>query len=352
MPSKMNEASLEAQIVADLTGLPVGSIGVHPARAAESPAPYGGAGYIQGDPDDYDPEFALDIRQLRAFLEATQPQMAAALSIAADTPVRRQFLTRLRDEIGKRGVIHVLRHGIRHREHHVRLYNARPTPGNAAAAARYAANIFSVSRQVRYSQRNQNSLDLVLFINGLPIATFELKNRPTKQTVHDAIAQYKRDRHPRETLFQFGRCVVHFAADDQEVWMCTHLKGSDSWFLPFNKGHDDGAGNPPNPHGLKTDYLWKEILQRDSLAEILEQFAQIVEEKPEKGRRKVRKQIFPRYHQLDAVRQLRDAVAARGAGGRYLVQHSAGSGKSNTIAWLVYQLIGLQQARRPIPSSW
>ncbi|RMH34389.1 MAG: type I restriction endonuclease subunit R, partial [Gammaproteobacteria bacterium] len=217
---------------------------------------------------------------------------------------------------------------------------------NTAAEARYAQNIFSVTRQVRYSQiANRRALDLVLFINGLPIATFELKNRTTKQTVEDAIQQYKRDRDPRETLFQFGRCVVHFAVDDQEVWMCTHLKGRDSWFLPFNKGYDQGAGNPPNPDGLKTDYLWKDILHRDSLADILENYAQIVAEKRDGSRKKTRKQIFPRYHQLDVVRKLLADVAAHGPGRRYLIQHSTGSGKSNSIAWLVHQLVGLSAAQ-------
>jgi len=190
----------------------------------------------------------------------------------------------------------------------------------------------------------------VLFINGLPIATFELKNRLTKQTVEDAVLQYKRDRDPKELLFQFGRCLVHFAVDDQEVRFCTHLKGKDSWFLPFNKGYNDGAGNPPNPNGLKTDYLWKEVLTKESLTDIIENYAQIVEEKDDKGRKK-RKQIFPRYHQLDVVRKLLADVGARGAGHRYLIQHSAGSGKSNSIAWSAYQLIGLSKGDRPIFDS-
>ena len=186
---------------------------------------------------------------------------------------------------------------------------------------------------------------MALFINGLPIATFELKNSLTKQTVEDAIEQYKRDRDPKDLLFQFGRCVVHFAVDDHEVRMCTHLKRKASWFLPFNKGWNDGAGNPPNPNGLKTDYLWKEVLTKRNLTDILENYAQVVEEADDRGRRKALKQVFPRFHQLDVVRKLLWDAKASGAGKRYLIQHSAGSGKSNSIAWLGHQLIGLETRR-------
>ena len=184
---------------------------------------------------------------------------------------------------------------------------------------------------------------MCLFINGLPVATFELKNSLTKQTVADAVEQYQRDRDPREKLFEFGRCVVHFAVDDHEVRFCTHLKGKGSWFLPFNLGWNDGAGNPPNPNGLKTDYLWKRILTRAGLTDILENYAQVVETKDEKTGKKKAVQIWPRFHQLDVVRRLLADAQANGAGRRYLIQHSAGSGKSNSIAWLAHQLIGLKK---------
>jgi type I restriction enzyme R subunit len=180
-----------------------------------------------------------------------------------------------------------------------------------------------------------------VFINGLPIATFELKNKLTKQTVLDAVQQYQRDRDPKELLFQFGRCVVHFAVDDHEVRFCTHLKGKGSWFLPFDKGYNDGAGNPPNPAGLATDYLWKEALSKEGLTDILENYAQVVAEKDEKTGRKRYKQIVPRYHQLKVVRMLLANARETGIGRRYLIQHSAGSGKSNSIAWLAHQLIGI-----------
>jgi type I restriction enzyme R subunit len=216
----------------------------------------------------------------------------------------------------------------------------------------HAQNRFSVTRQFAYSSdETRRALDLGLFINGLPIATFELKNSLTKQTVADAVEQYRRDRDPREPLFAFGRCAVHFAVDDSEVRMCTELKGKGSWFLPFNKGHNDGAGNPPNPHGLKTDYLWREVLTPSGLTDILENYAQIVEEKDPRTGKKKAKQVWPRYHQLRLVRQALEHVRTHGAGARYLIQHSAGSGKSNSIAWLAHQLIGLKRDGKEVFSS-
>ncbi len=300
------------------------------------------AGYEQGDPKDYDRDHAVDLAKLLAFLSATQPEAVEALGLDEEGPKRMQFLHRLQGEIAKRGVIDVLRNGVKHHADSIDLFYGTPTPGNTKAEERFAANIFSVTRQLRYSgDETQLSLDLCVFINGLPIATFELKNSLTKQTVADAVQQYKRDRNPKELLFAFGRCMVHFAVDDHEVRMCTHLKGKDSWFLPFNKGFNDEAGNPPNPDGIKTDYLWKRILTKPELTDILENYAQVVEEKDDKGRKKS-KQIFPRYHQLDVVRKLLADAEAGGAGKRYLIEHSAGSGKSNSIAWLAHQLIGLK----------
>ena len=299
------------------------------------------AGYQQGENSDYDRDHAVDLTKLLAFLKTTQPKAAHALELSEDGPKRTQFLHRLQGEIAKRGAIDVLRFGVKHGPVSVDLFYGTPTPGNIKAEERFAANIFSVTRQLQYSKdETRLALDLCIFINGLPVATFELKNRLTKQTILDAVQQYKRDREPKELLFQFGRCMVHFAVDDQEVRMCTHLKGKNSWFLPFNKGWNDGAGNPPNESGIKTDYLWKQILTKPGLTDIIENYAQVVEEKDDKGRKKL-KQIFPRYHQLDVVRNLLADAKASGVGKRYLIQHSAGSGKSNSIAWLAHQLIGL-----------
>jgi type I restriction enzyme R subunit len=335
-----SEKGLEDLIVAAMTGS--GRSAPQGYTATEPTALYGGTGWMLGDWHDYDRDFAVDRVQLAAFIEATQPRVAEGLDLDHDGPARRKFLARLQGEIAKRGVIDVLRHGLKHGPLHLDLFYGTPTPGNVQAAERHAANRFSVTRQLRYSRdETQLALDLCLFINGLPVATFELKNSLTKQTVADAVEQYRRDRDPRELLFQFGRCVVHFAVDDSEVRFCTHLQGKASWFLPFNRGWNDGAGNPPNPDGLKTDYLWKQVLTPRGLTDILENYAQVVEVKNEKTGKKKAVQIFPRYHQLDVVRKLLAHAGEHGAGPRYLIQHSAGSGKSNSIAWLAHQLIGL-----------
>jgi type I restriction enzyme R subunit len=352
-PTDTSEAGLETLICRALTGR---DCTPRPAGAAptvgEVPPPGGYFGWLPGDPADYDREYCVDLVQLAAFLWATQPKVAEALDLGADSPTRRSFLARLQGEVSKRGVVDVLRNGVQHGPHRIELFYGRPSPGNEQARILHEQNRFTVTRQLRYSrEETQRALDIVLFINGLPVFTFELKNRLTKQTVYDAIEQYKRDRNPREKLFELGRCVAHFAVDDNEVWFCTHLQGKASWFLPFNKGWNDGAGNPPNPYGLKTDYLWREILTRESLTDILENYAQLVEEKDLKTGKKRRKQIFPRYHQLDVVRKLLADAAKYGVGRRYLIQHSAGSGKSNSIAWLAHQLVGLTGDAGPVFDS-
>jgi type I restriction enzyme, R subunit len=349
MTTDTSEKGLESLIVAWMTGEtapPAPSADAH-----ETPAPYGG-GWILGDAHDYLRESAVDLVQMSTFLRETQEEAADAMDLDDDSPTRRKFLDRLQGEVSKRGVIDLLRHGVKHGPHQLDLFYGTPSPGNAAAAERYSQNRFSVTRQLRYSRdETQLALDLALFINGLPIATFELKNSLTKQTVADAVEQYQRDRDPRELLFQFGRCIVHFAVDDGRIDMCTELKGKASWFLPFDRGWNDGAGNPPNPDGIKTDYLWKRILARDGLTDILENYAQVVEEKnPRTGVTK-KVQIFPRYHQLDVVRRLLADAKSNGVGRRYLIQHSAGSGKSNSIAWLAHQMIGLRRKDAPVFDS-
>ena len=312
--------------------------------ARERPPAYG-VGWILGQSLDYNRLYCVDLAQLSAFLRDTQPTVAESLDLGQDSPTRRKFLARLQREVTRRGTIDVLRNGIKHGQHQVDLMYGTPSPGNETAKLLYGQNRFSVTRQLHYSpDKAQLALDLCLFINGLPVATFELKNSLTKQTVSDAVEQYKRDRNPRERLFELGRCLVHFAVDDHEVRFCTHLRGKESWFLPFNKGWNDGAGNPPNPNGLKTDYLWRQVLTRDGLTNIIENYAQAVETKDEKTGRGSRSQIWPRYHQLDVVRRLLADAEANGVGRRYLIQHSAGSGKSNSIAWLAHQLIGLERS--------
>ena len=349
MTTDTSESGLESLICTALTDHPCDPAAADGLR--ERPAAYG-AGWLCGSAHDYDRDYCLDLAQLSAFLQQTQPETAALLSLEEDSPTRRKFLARLQGEINKRGTIDLLRKGLKHQSHRLDLFYSTPSADNVAARQRYHQNRFSVTRQLHYSRDNaQLALDLCLFINGLPVATFELKNSLTKQTVDDAVEQYKRDRNPNEPLFRLGRCLAHFAVDDHEVQFCTELKGKASWFLPFNKGWNDGAGNPPNPNGLKTDYLWKEVLTPASLTNIIENFAQVVPSKDEKTGRTKRSQLWPRYHQLDVVRKLLADASACGVGARYLIQHSAGSGKSNSIAWLAHQLIGLQGERAPLFDS-
>ncbi|MGO7728126.1 type I restriction endonuclease subunit R [Rhizobium johnstonii] len=344
MTTDTSEKGLEAHIVTDMTGHQITASGALTGDGfSDDPEPFVGLhNWLLGDRLDYDRAWTVDLFQLRAFISVTQPRLVEAFDLDNDSPARQKFLARLQGEIGKRGVIDVLRRGVKHGAHDVDFFFGTPSPGNLKATQRFALNRFSVTRQLRFSRDDTaHALDLALFINGLPIATFELKNSLTKQTVEDAVEQYKRDRDPREKLFEFGRCIVHFAVDDAQVKFCTHLKGKTSWFLPFNKGWNDGAGNPPNPAGIKTDYLWKHILTPLSLTDIIENYAQVVERKDPKTNRTKRDQLFPRFHQLDVVRKLLADAREKGAGRRILIQHSAGSGKSNSIAWLAHQLVRL-----------
>ena len=346
MTTDTSERGLERLICKVLTGHPYDPS--EEGRVAEASAGYGGVGWSCGDSHDYDREFCVDRVQLAAFLRTTQPATAESLALGDDGQAQRKFLARLQGEISKRGTVEVLRHGLRHGAHDLDLFYGTPSPGNETASQRFRQNRFTVVRQLRYSRdETQRALDLGLFINGLPVFTFELKNSLTKQTVDDAVWQYRKDRNPREKLFELGRCLAHFALDENEVRFCTQLKGKASWFLPFNRGWDDGGGNPPNPDGIRTDYLWRSVLARESLTNILENYAQIVQTKDEKTGRMKRVQIWPRYHQLEVVRRLLADAAIHGAGKRYLVQHSAGSGKSNSIAWLAHQLIRLEKNGAP-----
>lgn len=295
-------------------------------------------GFRQSYSADYDRDLCINKRLLFEFIKQTQP-------IAFDTIVKRgedKFTKRLSEQIKAKGIIEILRKGIKDLDLQINLYYKNPVSDlNQKAQENYQANIFSVTRQLFYSLSNSNSLDMVLFINGLPIITFELKNEWTGQTVKNAIRQYQQDRDPKEPLFAFGRCMVHFAVDSNLVYMASELKGINTFFLPFNKGVNDGAGNPVNQNGLKTDYLWKETLTKASLSNIVENYAQIVEETDEDTGKIKRKLIFPRYHQIRAVIKLLKDAKKNGVGQKYLIQHSAGSGKSNSITWLAHQLVSL-----------
>lgn len=319
MVSQTNEAALEAHI--------------ENALAKD--------GYSIGNPADFDPEFAIDRKLFWDFLEATQPQELAKLK---DRPNwQRLVLERLSKKIKKDSVLAVLKKGLDIDDAHFTLFYRLPYNDlNPEVIAGFEANCFSVTRQVHYSNADTfKSVDMVLFLNGLSIATLELKNPWTGQSIHNAIKQYRADRDPKETLFGFGRCLVHFAVDPDEASMTTQLAGNDTNFLPFNKGFNFGKGNPPNPNGHKTAYLWQDILLRQSLANIIEQFAKFTVEKDKKTGKEKKLLVFPRYQQLDVVRQILADAKNLGIGQTYLIQHSAGSGKSNSITWLAYQLVEL-----------
>ncbi|MBM3451135.1 MAG: type I restriction endonuclease subunit R, partial [Armatimonadetes bacterium] len=319
----------------------------------ETPAVYGDTppgGYRKRAPVDYDRTLCLLPRDVIDFVLATQPKEWKRLEQHHGAVVKEQFLKRLSSEIAARGALDVLRHGIRDSGCKFALAYFRPASGlNEDTRRLHAANLFSVVRQVRYSTKNENSLDMVLFVNGIPVFTAELKNPLNGQNVQDAIRQYMTVRDPREPLLSYGRCLAHFAVDPDLVYVTTHLAGPKTRFLPFNKGKFGGAGNPPVPptrNGYATAYLWEEAWARDSVLDLVRQFIHEVEDEDDKGRKTGKRfLIFPRYQQLDCVRRLVSDARANGAGQRYLIQHSAGSGKSFTIAWLAHRLATLHDAR-------
>lgn len=298
--------------------------------------------YAKGNPADFDRTLAMDTKAVVAFIKATQSDKWDTLRKRHGGSVEAGFFKRLSDELGRRGTIDVIRHGITDLGVDIRLAYFKPGSSmNKSAMALYNQNVLQITRQVKYSSLNENSIDVVIFLNGLPIITIELKNPLTGQTYKNAIAQYCNDRNPRELLLSFKkRVLVHFAVDTEEVWMTTKLDKLDTTFIPFNRGDNNGAGNPSVKNDYRTSYLWKSILQKDSLIDIIHRFVQL--KKDEKtGKEKL---IFPRYHQLDAVRYLISQVYENGCGENYLIQHSAGSGKSNSIAWLAHHLENLHDA--------
>lgn len=309
-------------------------------------------GFQLGTNSDYNKEFAIDEKRLFEFLQTTQADKLEILHILDSDLQKSKFLNKLKQELASKGIIDVLRKGFRYLHSSLEFYYVTPSLDNYKAVELYNQNIFSITRQLKYSREFPNlALDFVIFINGLPLATFELKNQFTKQNVQDAVHQYKTDRDPKEAIFNFKRCAVHFALDDNEIRMCTKLSGKSSWFLPFNKGRNNGAGNPDNPIGIKTDYLWKEILTKKEISYIIENFAQVVSEKDDETSKTKETQIFPRYHQLSVVKELIKDTKINGVGYKYLIQHSAGSGKSNSIAWLAHQLVVLENNGKNIFDS-
>ncbi|MBU3979328.1 DEAD/DEAH box helicase family protein, partial [Patescibacteria group bacterium] len=303
------------------------------------------SGYRKREARDYNIENCLDEDMLFEFIYATQPKEWEKLKQQHGEEVKSKFVHRLKQEIEKRGTLDVLRKGFADCGSRFQLVYFTPeSTFNPEHAALYQNNIFSLIRQVKFSQKDEKSLDTVVFINGLPISTLELKNYLTGQNVQNAIKQYRYDRDPREPLFMFKRCLVHFAVDNDLVYMTTRLAGKSTYFLPFNKGFENGAGNPVNPGGFKSAYLWEEVLQKESLLQILAEFILVAVEHvtDEEGNEKEKETlIFPRYHQLDAVRKMVAHAKEHGAGQNYLIQHSAGSGKTKTISWLAHQLASL-----------
>jgi len=306
------------------------------------------SGYAPIAPEGFDRERAIFPETVLAFVRETQPKEWAKLEAVHGERTGEQILGDLCKWLDQNGALATLRHGFKcyGRTLHVAFFKAAHEL-NPELEARYAANRVGLTRQLRYSPRSEKSLDVTLSLNGVPVVTVELKNLLTGQRVEDARRQYKQDRDPREAIFEFKRrTLVHFAVDTESVLMTTRLAGNATHFLPFNKGNDGGAGNPPDPAGrtYRTAYLWEEVLQRDSLLDLLARFIhlQINEKRDEQGRKvKTESMIFPRYHQLQAVRTLVEAARREGVGHNYLVEHSAGSGKSNTIGWLTHRLASL-----------
>lgn len=301
--------------------------------------------FIESVSNDFNKEFCINTNQLWEFIEKTQPETYEMINRKGE----RAFLVRLDKKIKENGIIEVLRNGVKHIDKTVNLFYHQPSSVyNTKDQENYKANIFSVTQELVYSNENANRLDLTIFLNGLPIITCELKNPLSGQTIHNGIRQYQNDRDPKDKIFNFARCMVHFVADTELVFMTTNLKGKNTFFLPFNKGLNDGksispfgAGNPVNPNGLRTHYLWEYILTKNSLANIIDKFAQVIQETDSDSKKVKKMMIFPRYHQLTAVRQILEDAKKNGIGGKYLIQHSAGSGKSKSIAWLAHQLHGL-----------
>ncbi|MDD3701436.1 MAG: type I restriction endonuclease [Bacteroidales bacterium] len=314
-------------------------------------------GYTEGNAPDYSPELGMFKNEVIQFLQGSQPRRWEKIAAIHGADTDNRVIQRLYKELDLRGSLDVLRNGFV--DYGVRFQMAyfQPASGlNPDAVRLYNQNSLKVYRQIYYSTKNKNSVDIVLTLNGTPVATLELKNQFTGQNVGNALKQYSTTRDNREILFAFKkRCLVHFAIDQDEVFMTTRLDGSKTYWLPFNQGANNGKGNPPNPDGYRTSYLWENILQKDSWMEIIQRFIHLQTEEitvelpmpggqSEKRIYKKEKLIFPRYHQLDAVRVIGESVLKVGVGKNYLIQHSAGSGKSNSIAWLAYRLSSLHNA--------
>lgn len=359
MVSQTNEQALEAAIEKALTGTCLEEIlalskveGKANQNTVQEPqSNYGSSnGFHIGDANDFNPKYAIDETRFWHFLESTQKEEIEKLQRSADWKLK--ILERYDRMAKKYGLLRILKKGLEVEDAHFTLLHQLPLASSSQTVKdNFQSNEFSVTRQIRYNQDNQREeIDMVVFINGLAIATLELKNVWTHQTarVH-GIDQYKYKRDHRQPLLNFGRCLVHFTVDPDEVYMTTRLQGGKTFFLPFNKGNNDGKGNPPNAFGHKSAYLWEEVFTKESLTNIIQHFVRF-DGKPTDALSK-RTLFFPRYHQLDVVRKILKHASTNGVGHTYLIQHSAGSGKSNSITWSAYQLIETYPEREGIPGS-
>jgi len=356
MPSKTNEQALEAAIEKALTGTCLEEIKANAGNAAgqalkEDQTLYrSGNGFYIGDSNDFNAKFAIDEKRFWHFLEESQKEGLEKLQRSSDWKLK--ILERYDRMVKKYGILRLLRKGLDVDDAYFTLLYQLPMASSSQTVKEdFKKNEFSVTRQVRYNLENQReSIDMVIFVNGLAIATLELKNQWTGQNakVH-GIRQYKNDRNIKQTLLNFGRCIVHFAVDTDEAYMCTKLTGKNSFFLPFNKGYNSGKGNPPNTFGHKTAYLWEEVFTPESLTNIIQHFVRF-DGKATDALSK-RTLFFPRYHQMDVVRKILSHASKNGVGSTYLIQHSAGSGKSNSITWAAYQLIETYPEREGLPGA-
>lgn len=336
MPSQTNELALETAIEKALCG--ISKEDIKNGIVSEPNKPYSGNGYHIGNPADFNAKYALDEIRFWDFLETTQKEELEKLKRQSDWKIK--VLDRFDKLVKKYGILRLLRKGLAVDDAHFTLLYVVPLQNSSQSIKdNFERNQFSVTRQLRYSVNNPlEEIDMVIFINGIPISTIELKNHWTGQNakVH-GVNQYKFKRDVTQPLLNFGRCIVHFAVDTDEIYMTTKLEGANTFFLPFNIGDNYGKGNPPNPFGHKTSYFWQNILKRESLANIIQHFVRFDGSENDALNKKTL--YFPRYHQLDVVRKLIKDTTEKGAGESYLIQHSAGSGKSNSITWLAYQLI-------------
>ncbi len=353
MPTKTNEQALEAAIEKRLTGTCLEELkeeGHYNAVQERNELYRAGNGYYLGLPENYNVQFAIDEERFWHFLQTTQEEELAKLQKQPDWKLK--ILERLDRMIKKYGVIRLLRKPFEVDDATFTLFYVLPMASSSETVKKnFDSNEFSVTRQIRYSLTNLGEeIDMVLFVNGLPFSTMELKNQWTGQNakVHGQ-NQYKYKRDITQPLLQFGRCIVHFVVDTDEVYMTTRLNGGDTFFLPFNVGHNHGKGNPPSPFGHRTTYLWNEILTRQSVANIIQHFVRFDGKDTDPLSKKTL--YFPRYQQLDVVRKLVADASIKGVGQTYLIQHSAGSGKSNSITWAAYQLIETYPATQGIPGS-